>query len=351
MVDPFARLRHMGVVYADHAATTQLPDSLVIRAQRLLAEPRANAWRGLSDWAERETTLLEEARSRIAAVAGAQGYSVRFHRGVTTALNALAWSARACFGDRLTVAHSDLEHLANVLPWTTIAQRVVVFSAQGPWDFAGVQVVAVTAASNVTGEGVPVREIVAAAQAVGALVVVDAAQFTAHAALPRDGWGADVIVTSGHKMYGPVGVGAWFFAPHTQLQPGIVGGGMTEQAGWEAGTWSAAEAQLLADAWEFCAQPQDGFAWTAVERLRAALGDRVVHVRASAVAPMVSYIPACHVHDTAAFFGQHGVAVRAGKLCAPQALATYRIPDSGVVRLSFGAMTTVGDVEKILSLL
>jgi cysteine desulfurase/selenocysteine lyase len=228
---------------------------------------------------------------------------------------------------------------------------VHTFSLRTPFSFDGVRVVAVTAASNVTGEAPDVAAVVAAAKRVGALVVVDAAQYTAHARLPEDGWGADVIVTSGHKMYGPVAVGAWFFAPSCPLRPSVVGGGAAEQEGWEVGTWSAADAQLLAGAWEFCAVPRDDVAWRAVAEVERVLGERVVRARGARVAPMVSYVPHGHVHDVAAALGERGVAVRAGQLCAPQALHTYGVGEAGVVRLSFGAMTTADDIDRLTSLL
>jgi cysteine desulfurase/selenocysteine lyase len=278
---------------------------------------------------------------------------------VTNALNGVA-RALAAEESELIVVCSPLEHQANFLSWQNIAREVRILGwgergldlEQAAGVMRGARVLAITAASNVTGESLPMRELVEMAHSMGMRVVIDAAQFTAHAFLPADGWGADIIVTSGHKMYGPVGLGVTFMSESVQaLRPSVWGGGMGEADGWEAGTWSAHEAQMLAWAWEFATVGVDEGAWRAVEVVKKWAGERMVKPRGLAVGPLVSYVPSGHPHDVAAKLGELGVMVRAGQLCAPQAMQAYGVRETGVVRFSFGAMTNEDDCERLAEVL
>ncbi len=324
------------------------------------------------------TSVLEQARAEVARFVGARADDVAvFTRNTTDALNLLAGAVSG------RVVCLDVEHHANLLPWRS--PRVVRAAATVEATLAAlagavaaepVALVAVTGASNVTGEVLPLERIVAIAHAAGARVVVDAAQLAPHRRVDIAATGVDYVALSGHKLYAPYGAGAlvgrrdWLDA----APPHLAGGGAVREVGigavdWapapqrhEAGTPNVLGAAALAQACRTLAPVLDGpgpeHEQELLERLGAGL-DRVPGVRRLriwadstervAVASFtVADRPAGYV--AAYLSAEHGIGVRDGRFCAHPLLARL-CPEGDALRASIGVGTTGEDVDRLVDAL
>ena len=230
------------LVYLDSGATAQKPRTVIETVDRLHRELNANIHRGVHFLSEEATVLYEAARERIASFVGAAAKEeIVFTAGATASLNTVAYAWGDAFvgaGDNILV--SEMEHHSNIVPWQMLAERKGAEIRVLPFDEAGAlrtdllpslvdertRVVAVTQASNTLGTRPDLRTVVAAAHAVGAVVVVDGCQGVVHGGVDVRAMDCDFYAFSGHKLYGPTGIGVLYGKRELlERMPPFMGGG------------------------------------------------------------------------------------------------------------------------------
>ncbi|MBZ0126463.1 MAG: SufS family cysteine desulfurase [Rhodocyclaceae bacterium] len=377
---------HPNLHYLDNAATGQLCEAALdaVTSHELLH--RANVLRGTYRLAEQADAAYEKARRQVAAYLNAVDMEeVVFTAGTTASINLVAHA----FGDGLKpgdeVVLSLAEHHSNFVPWQMLRDRrgvvlrILPLTADGRIDMARLgetltprcRLVAVTHASNVTGAVTDLAPLIAAAHAVGARVLVDGAQAVQHGPVFVASLGADFYAFSGHKAFGPTGVGVlWGKAEALEKLPPFLGGGgmigrvTVEETTWappprrfEAGTPPIAQAVGLGAALDWLrTQPwEDMHAHTArlAQRLSEGLavlpgltflGPRDMRQRL----PIVSFnLAGIHPHDACQILDEHGVAVRGGHHCAQPLMDFFGVP--GAVRASLAPYNDDADVDALLA--
>lgn len=375
------------LVYLDSAATSLKPQAVVDRISRFYAIEYGTVRRGAYALSRRSTAFYEDARRTAARWLGAADeHEIVYTRGTTEGINlvANAWGgANLREGDVILI--TELEHHANIVPWQLIAARTGAKLRVAPIDDNAevkldewrkllddnVKIASFVHVSNALGTINPIKEMIAAAKSVGAITLVDAAQSAAHQRLEVAELGCDFAVCSGHKMYGPTGVGLLYGrAEVLEAMPPWVGGGdmvdkvtfeetTYEDPPWrfEAGTPPFAQVIGLAAAIEWL-ESQDiealgAWEYELAEKTRRELskidGVRVLG-NASKRAGIVSFvIDGLHSFDVGTILDQEGVAVRVGHHCAQPVLK--RLGVSSTIRASFAAYNNENDVDALLSAL
>ena len=378
------------LAYLDNAATTQMPESVAEAVRRFESHDRANIHRGVHTLSQRATDAFERARGELARFLGAgPQHEVVFTSGTTESLNLVAHglsdggAQKALLrpGDEIVV--SGLEHHANLLPWQAAARRsgarlrILRPDALGRLhvdDLAALlgprtKVFALTACANATGERPPYEELLALAAEAGALTVLDAAQAVAHEVPDLSALDCDFLAFSGHKTYGPMGIGvlAGRRAALERLAPLRLGGDMvewvTEQdatfaelpARLEGGTPNVGGAVGLAAAASFIdavgREAIDAHVRAlrahAVAGLSALPGVKVIapHAERSAIASFVC--DDAHPHDLGTLLDQQGIAVRTGHHCAQPLLE--HLGCGPTTRASFALYNTHEEVERLVA--
>ena len=387
------------LAYLDSGATSHKPAPVLDAERAFYEQHNAAVHRGAHQLAEEATDDFEAARAAIASFIGAPADEVVFTKNATEALNLVAYAFsnaaptdepkddRFVLGPGDEVLVTEMEHHANLVPWQELCRRTgatlrwVPVGGDGALDLSGLddlltertKVFAFTHVSNVLGTVNPVTELAQRAHAVGALVVVDACQSVPHLPVDVATLGADFIAFSGHKMYGPMGVGVlWGRAELLEVMPPfLTGGSMIELVTmerstyapapqkFEAGVPNAAQAVGLAAAvrWIEALGIDRIHAHEAslVDLLHRGLAQRpwvrvvgppVGTPRGGAVAFVVDGV---HAHDVGQVLDDAGVAVRVGHHCAwplHRALGA-----AATTRASFSVHSTVGDVEALLEAL
>jgi cysteine desulfurase/selenocysteine lyase len=373
------------LVYFDSPATTLKPASVVQAVQDYMSIYPANVHRGLHSLSERATAAYEGARETVARFLGTHDCGeVIFTRGTTDAINLVAqsWGRHALQpGDVILV--SELEHHSNLVPWQMLARnhgvvlRFIELTNDAQLDLDSledlmsprVRLVAVTAMSNVTGTIPPLRRIIGLAHAHGARVLIDAAQSLAHHRLDVSRLDADFVAFSGHKMYGPTGIGVLYGKRELlEEMPPVVGGGSMvvrvdrQGAEWneipwkfEAGTPPIAEAIGLGAAIDYLGQyphkdvdaHERGLLRYAHDVLSRIDGLRILGPTSlDHKGTIVGFIlENTHPHDLAQLLDRHGIAIRAGHHCAMPLHTRLGIPASA--RASFSLYNTRSEVEHL----
>ncbi len=372
------------LVYLDNAATTQKPRAVIDAMTRYYEEDNANVHRGVHLLSERATKGYERARLKVARFIGAKDpHEVIFVRGTTEAVNLVAQTfGRARVGPGDDVVITAMEHHSNIVPWQMLCREkgarlgVAPVSDAGDLDLDALdgllgprtRLLAVTQVSNALGTVNPIPEIVRRAHAKGVPVLVDGAQGMPHLGFDVAASGADFYAFSGHKMYGPTGIGVlWGRRPLLEEMPPWQGGGdmilsvtfektvyNTLPYKFEAGTPAIAEAFGLAAAIEYLeAAGLDAVAAHENELLAyavAALGEipdvRIVGTpreRAGAVSFLLGEV---HPHDVGTILDRHGVAIRAGHHCAQPLMHRYGV--AATARASVALYNTRADVDALV---
>jgi cysteine desulfurase / selenocysteine lyase len=382
------RVHDAPLAYLDNAATTHMPRPVRQAMEDFETGNRANIHRGVHSLSQRATDAFEQARATLKRFVGAgAGHELVFTSGTTESLNLVA-SGLSDAGHAVPmlrpgdeIVTTALEHHANLLPWQVAARRsgarlmVLRPDAQGrlhPDDLARLlgprtRVFAVTACANATGERPPYEALLALAAEAGAVTVLDAAQAVAHEVPDLSRLDCDFMAFSGHKMYGPMGIGvlAGRRATLEQLSPLRFGGDMVEwvsetdaglaelPARLEGGTPNVAGAVGLAAAADFIdlagRDSIDAHVRAlrahAVERLSRIPGVTVLSPHASRSA-IVSFVAAqAHPHDIGTLLDQRGIAVRTGHHCAQPLLACLGVGPT--TRASFAVYNTHAEVERL----
>jgi cysteine desulfurase/selenocysteine lyase len=375
------------LVYLDNAATSQKPVAVIEVMDDYYRRYNANVHRGLHKLSEEATAAYEDARRQVARFINAGSpREVIFTRNTTESVNlvAQAWG-RAFMKPGEVVVSTAMEHHSNIVPWQLLAQqagievRWVPVTDDGYLDLQvyhqmldeRVKLVTFVHASNVVGTIQPVREMVEAAHAVGAVVHVDGAQAVPHLAVDVQALGVDFYSFSSHKMLGPTGIGVLYGRRVLleQMPPYMGGGDMIKRvelsgSQWsdlpykfEAGTPSIAEAIGLGAAVSYLnsvgiervhahEQAVTGYA---LERLAEVPGVRVLGpgdpARRGGLAAMV--VDGVHPHDIAQVLDYHGVAVRAGHHCCMPLHQRYQLAAS--TRASFYLYNTFEEVDHLIA--
>ena len=373
-------------VYIDNAATAQRPACVLDAERNFYLEHNANPLRGLYALSVAATEDVEAAREAVRAFIGAQHREeIIFTRGTTESLNLVAYSygrSQLHAGDEVLV--SITEHHSNLLPWQAVcretgaALRYIECEPDGRIDLDKAEklmtdktkLVAVAQVSNVLGRVNPIRALADMARRVGAVLVCDGAQSTPHMPVDVQALGADFFAFSGHKLYGPMGIGVLYGRRELleKMPPFLTGGEMIEsvtRAGavyaelpykFEAGTGNAAGAVGLHAAIDYIGSigfdtihsRELAVSRLAFEKLRALPHVHVLGAeRAEAHNGILTFtLDDVHPHDVGEILAADGVAVRAGHHCAQPLLEHlgYR----STVRASFAFYNTADDAEKFI---
>ncbi len=371
------------LVYLDSAATTQKPQCVLDAMNTLYTHTNANIHRGLYVLSEEATRQYEDARSFIADVLHASPQEIVFTKNATEGINLVART----FGESLTahdgIVTTVLEHHSNIVPWQQLSERRGVALHWLSMDEEGelrldqltsilqtgiIKLVAVTGMSNVLGSLTPLSEVITLAHEYGAKVLLDATQLLVHApSLNVRDLDCDFLVFSGHKIYGPTGVGVLYIKKSiAETLPAFLGGGemihSVSQRGYtladlphrfEAGTPPIAEVIGLHAALRWFSS--------------LSLTDRLLHekimtdyaVSSLSSLPFIHLLPAkerhgivsftmdgVHPHDVASLLGEENVCIRAGHHCAEPLHTALSIPASA--RLSIGVYTLASDIDRCI---
>lgn len=375
------------LVYLDSAATSLKPTEVIDAVSEYYRTLSANVGRGLYATAEETTARYEATREQVARFVSAETREIIFTRSTTESLNLLADTLedRISEGDNIVV--TELEHHSNFLPWKRLADRreaelrIVPFDDEGHIDPDAVRryvndrtkVLALSAVSNVLGSENDIATLVRTSKEANpeSLVIVDAAQAAGHMPVDVRGWGADFVAFSGHKCFGPTGVGALFgrYELLESLPPYQVGGGMVLDAcvanptytraphRFEAGTPDIAAVLGLHAAIDFIGsigvdqvhEHEIALATRAVTWLREAFGDsvRILGPTDERESGIVSFmLDDIHPHDIAAILGERDICIRAGEHCAAPLHRALDLP--ATARASFSVYNTEEDIDHLI---
>ena len=375
------------VAYLDSGASSQRVLASIQAVDRYERRHHANVHRGSHTLSAEATAAYEGARATVADHIGATDRrEVVFVRNATEAINLVArtWGdANVRAGDRLVL--TEMEHHSNIVPWQQLAERRgaeidwVPVTAEGLLDLEaleralgrGPKLLAVTHVSNVLGTRNPIAEIARMARGAGAAIVVDGAQAAPKFAIDVAELGVDFYAFTGHKLYGPTGIGAlWGRLELLREMPPFLGGGSMIRkvttagttyadppARFEAGTPAIAQAIGMAAAlrWldaagmDTVAAHEAGIAADALERLADVPGLRVFGPAAAPgrLGPVSFELSGVHAHDVSEILDRHGVAVRAGHHCAQPLMDRLGVP--ATARASFGVYTTRQEIDRLVT--
>ncbi len=376
-------VRGRQLVYLDNAATTQKPLSVIEALDDYYRCHNANIHRGAYHLAAAATEAYEAVRRQVQSFIGARhAHEVVFTRGTTESINLVASSfAKRYFKGSDEVIVSGMEHHSDIVPWQLAGAtlRPIPFSDEGVLDVDAYErlftpqtrLVAVCHVSNTLGTVNPVRRMVEIAHAHGVPVLVDGAQAVAHLKVDVQEIGCDFYCFSGHKMYGPMGVGVMYGREEIlgELPPYQGGGEMIETVTFErttynqlpykfeAGTPSVGDVVALGKAIDFMLQVDVGNIASHEEDLLQYATQQLLQlpaVRIYGTAPgkasVISFLVGqAHPYDVGTLIDQLGIAVRTGHHCTQPVMDRYGIP--GTVRASFAAYNTHSEVDRFIEAL
>ncbi len=374
-------------VYLDSGATTLKPDEVIDAITRFYRDEYATVHRAVYTTAGVATELYEESRKKVAAFIGAASSDeIIFTRGTTAALNLVAHSFAERFlqkGDAVII--TEMEHHSNIVPWQMVCAaygaelQVVPFHDSGVLDIEAfkkllsprTKLVACAHISNTLGTLNPIQEMIALAHEVGAKVVIDAAQSVAHMPLDVQALDADFVAFSGHKMYGPTGVGVLYGkkALLEEIPPYEGGGDMIETVTFEktsyapppmkfeAGTPLIAGVIGLGAAVDFLQglgiqnirAHEEKLYHHLAEELRQIPGLKIIGEAQEKGALATFYVQGVHPLDIATMVDLKGIAIRSGHLCAQPVMRHFGI--SAAARASLACYNTKEDVDSFVSIL
>jgi cysteine desulfurase/selenocysteine lyase len=372
------------LVYLDNAATSQKPRQVIDAISRFYTSENANIHRGLHYLSERATTAYDAAREKVARFLGAGSPSeIVFTRGTTEAINLVAQSwgrSKLRPGDEVLV--TGMEHHANLVPWQLVCEqtgatfRAVPITDRGELDLDAfdrllterTRLFAVGHVSNALGTVNPVRELAARARARGAVVLVDGAQSAPHMSIDVSELACDFFACSGHKLFGPTGIGVLYGrkAILDGMPPWQTGGDMIERVTLERTTWAAPPARFeagtppiaevigLAAAIDYVESVGLGAIgkWEgellarATEQVGALPGVRLIGTAREKAGVLSFVLEGIHPHDVGTVLDDEGVAVRAGHHCAQPVMQRFGIP--ATVRASFAFYNTPDEIEVLV---
>ena len=372
------------LVYLDNGATSQKPRRVIDAIRGYYESDNANVHRGLHALSERATNACEGARDTVRAfLNAADRREIVFVRGATEGLNLVAQSwARPRLGPGDEIVITTMEHHSNIVPWQLVCRqtgarlRVAPIHDSGALDMEAfaklvnerTRIVAAAHVSNALGTINPVKEIVEAAHAAGAIAVLDGAQAAPHDTIDVRALDCDFYVLSSHKCYGPTGTGV-LYGRATRLEeaePYQGGGDMIRTVSFEESTWNDLPYKFeagtpniagmigLGAAVEFmtelgmdaiAAHERDVLEY-ATGALDALDGVRIVGTAREKAGILSFVVEGVHPHDVGTIADQHGVAIRAGHHCAMPLMRRYGVP--ALSRASLGLYNTRADIDALV---
>ncbi|MGE0486634.1 MAG: SufS family cysteine desulfurase [Gammaproteobacteria bacterium] len=375
------------LVYVDNAATTQKPRAVIERIEAYYAHENANIHRGVHTLSAEATAAYEAARETVARFLNAgDAREVVFTRGTTEAINLVAQSyarPRLVAGDEILI--TALEHHSNIVPWQMVCEQTGARLVVAPIDDRGeviveeflarlsarTRLVAIAHVSNALGTVMPLDTLIGPAHAAGAVVLVDGAQAAVHAPLDVQTLGCDFYAFSGHKAFGPTGVGVLYGrAELLETMPPWQGGGdMIKVVSFEgseyndipykfeAGTPNIAGGLGLAAALDYFTAldldavmaHEDALLQAATARALAVPGLRIYGEAAHKAAVLSFDIAGAHPQDLGTLLDHHGIAIRTGHHCAMPVMQRFGI--AGTARVSFALYNTLDEVGRIFDAL
>ncbi len=375
------------LVYLDNAATTQKPQVVIDALRHYYERDNSNVHRGVHALSERATAAFEGARKTVQRFLNARSErEIVFTRNATESINLVArawgdWALRA--GDEVLI--TAIEHHSNIVPWQMACARTGAVLKVAPIDDHGdvlmdefeallsprTTMVAVTHLSNALGTINPVEQMIALARKAGALVLIDGSQAAYHMAVDVQALDPDFYVFTGHKVYGPTGIGVLYGRESLlQAMPPFLGGGdmissvTFEKSEWndlpykfEAGTPNIADAIVLAVAVDFVR----GVGFDAIgaheaallaygtERLQEVPGVRLVGTARRKASVLSFVMDDIHPHDIGTIVDREGVAIRTGHHCAQPVMDRFGIP--ATARASLAMYNTTGEIDALVAAL
>jgi cysteine desulfurase / selenocysteine lyase len=371
------------LVYLDNASTTQKPQAVIDRVARFYLEENANVHRGVHWLSERATDAYEAARATVARFLNARlPQEIVFVRGTTEAVNLVAATCgRSHLGRDDEVVISAMEHHSNIVPWQILCEqagarlRIIPITDTGELDLDAyalllterTRIVSVVHVSNVLGTVNPVGEIVRLARHRGIPVFVDGAQAAAHMPIDVQAIGCDFYACSGHKMFGPTGIGVLYGTSDRleSMPPYQSGGDMirsvtlerTSYAAaphrFEAGTPHIAGAVGLAAAIDYLgtigldriAAHEHGLLREATDAVARIAGVRVFGTAADKAGVLSFVLEGVHPHDVGTILDREGVAIRAGHHCCQPLMDRLGVP--ATARASLALYNTRADIDRL----
>jgi cysteine desulfurase/selenocysteine lyase len=374
------------LVYLDNAATSQKPQQVIDALDTYYKEYNSNVHRGVHHLSQRATNAYEASRVKISQhINAAHSHEVIFTRGTTEGINLVA----ACFGKKYLnpgdyVLVSAMEHHSNIVPWQMIAEekgaglKVIPMDKNGvlqidalPALLENVKIVAVNYISNSLGSVNPIREIIAMAHERGIPVLIDAAQAVPHMKVDVQELDVDFLAFSGHKVYGPTGIGVLYGKTKwlNDLPPYQGGGDMIKTVTFakttyneppfkfEAGTPDISGAVGLAAALDYIneigldniAQHEHELIKYAEEKLAAIEGFRFIGNSPNRAGAISFLIEGLHPFDVGELLDKQGIAVRTGHHCTEPVMDFFGIP--GTIRASFAFYNTFEEIDTLVAAL
>ncbi|MCA1811864.1 MAG: cysteine desulfurase [Halobacteriales archaeon] len=372
------------LVYLDNAATSQKPQAVIERMRRYYAEENANVHRGVHLLSELATKEYEGARAKVARFINADPHECVFVRGTTEAINLVANTfvrARLKPGDEVVV--TEMEHHSNIVPWQLLCEqagaklRVAPITMAGELDLAAysaalgprTKFVSAVHVSNALGTVNPVQRMVQEAHAKGIPILLDGAQAVPHLPVDVRALGCDFYAFSGHKMYGPTGIGVLYGRrEHLEAMPPWMGGGdmirsvTFAKSTWndvphkfEAGTPNISGAIGLGAAVDYLTQA--GMVAVAEHehrlleygtlKLLEVPGLRLIGTAHDKAGVLSFVLDGIHPHDIGSLVDRDGVAIRTGHHCAQPVMEKFGVP--ATCRASLGLYNTEEDVDALVA--
>jgi len=375
-------VRGRPLAYLDNAATSQKPSVVIKAIERYYSEQNANVHRGVHLLSEEATTAYEAARASVAKFLGLKdSRGCIFVRGATEGINLVAecWGrANLQAGDEILLTH--LEHHANIVPWQVIAERtgakvvVTPVTPRGEVDLvafkgllsARTKMVAFAHVSNALGTVNPAAEMTRLAKSAGAVVLIDGCQSAAHFKVDVPALGCDFYAFSGHKTFGPTGIGVLWGRPELldAMPPYQFGGDMISKVDFAGTTFRAAPERFEAGTPDISGAIGLGVALeyfmpiqaaahaheqvllsAATERLKAIKGITIVGEAPEKVAVISFNLEGGHPHDVGTLLDADGIAIRTGHHCCMPLMKHYGL--SGTARASFAFYNTLEEVDRL----
>ena len=372
------------LTYLDSGATAQKPERVIEAVNRMHREQNANIHRGVHLLSAEATELYEQARERVRSFIGAAAREeVIFTAGATASINtvAYAWSERFLHaGDNIII--SEMEHHSNIVPWQVVAERRGAEIRVLPFDEEGrlmterldallderTRMVAVTQASNTLGTRPDLRPIIEKAHAVGAHVMVDGCQGVVHGGVDVEALDCDFYAFSGHKLYGPTGIGVLYGKQELleQMPPFLCGGDMVDRVSferttyaplplkYEAGTANFIGAIGLGEAIEYLRgfdlheveEYERDLTRYAEEQLRCIDGLRIYGSTEDKCSIISFNVEGVHHYDLGMILDKLGIAIRTGQHCAEPVMTHYGV--TGMCRASIAMYNTREEMDALV---
>jgi cysteine desulfurase/selenocysteine lyase len=373
------------LVYLDNGATTQKPNCVIDAMTEFYRHDYGTVRRGVYALSARATQRFEDVREQVARFLNAQSANeIVFTRGTTEAINLVAWGYGRAFvqaGDEIII--SALEHHANIVPWQQVCLekgatlKVIPVNDDGVLDMDAyvsllsdrTKLVAVGHVSNSLGTINPIQYIIAKAHERGVPVLVDGAQGAPHCAVDVQAWDADFYVFSGHKIYGPSGIGVLYgkMSLLSKMVPYQTGGDMIQSVSFEkttfappprrfeAGTPPIVEVIGLGEALRYVSEIgmdaigryEHALLVESTEKLSAIPQVRIIGTAPEKAAVVSFVIDGVHPHDIGTLLDEEGIAVRAGHHCAQPVMERYGVP--ATARASFSFYNTPAEIDALVA--